>query len=548
MLAALPPDIIAFLAVILRGLQLSAQSVVLGGLLFLFGFSRPLAGQLAGIGPELEATGLRWTARAGFVLAAVVVVAVVANLAQLVAGLEIPPSEAVGADFVGWNLVMAAAALVVGLVARSARSGAPLLLLVAAALVILLASVLSSHAYARLDDRPFFMLADTLHQAGASLWIGGIPFMLLALARIREGETRRMAGRRFSLLFTGAVGLLLAGAAMLAWGYIATLAALIGTAYGIMTGAKITLLAVLLLLAFMNRRSTHAEGKDSGLFRLRRFAEVEIGIGVTVLMIAASMASQPPAVDQTAFQATVSEIHDRMAPVRPPRLVSPPSEALSIAADSKTEDMELADKMWSEFNHNWAGAFVLAMGLLAMAQGQRQGALGAALAAAVPGDRHRHPDPLGPGKLAHRPTWLLRDPDRPGSVPAPAGGVADVPVRPVRMGGPHRPAEDRALGPDLSRPVRRRRGAAAGAQPHPDRRQGALPDRVQPYPHGHLRGPGRLDALAGDPQRRPGEAGRRHRLADLLLHGRAAASVLPRDLRPCATAPESCCWGWRRRR
>ncbi len=369
MLAALPPDIIAFLAVILRGLQLSAQSVVLGGLLFLFGFSRPLAGQLAGIGPELEATGLRWTARAGFVLAAVVVVAVVANLAQLVAGLEIPPSEAVGADFVGWNLVMAAAALVVGLVARSARSGAPLLLLVAAALVILLASVLSSHAYARLDDRPFFMLADTLHQAGASLWIGGIPFMLLALARIREGETRRMAGRRFSLLFTGAVGLLLAGAAMLAWGYIATLAALIGTAYGIMTGAKITLLAVLLLLAFMNRRSTHAEGKDSGLFRLRRFAEVEIGIGVTVLMIAASMASQPPAVDQTAFQATVSEIHDRMAPVRPPRLVSPPSEALSIAADSKTEDMELADKMWSEFNHNWAGAFVLAMGLLAMAQG-----------------------------------------------------------------------------------------------------------------------------------------------------------------------------------
>jgi putative copper resistance protein D len=178
-----------------------------------------------------------------------------------------------------------------------------------------------------------------------------------------------MAGMRFSHLFTGAVGLLLAGAAMLAWGYIATPGGLIGTAYGIMTGAKITLLAVLLTLAALNRRSTRSEAEDKGQFRLRRFAEVEIGIGITVLMIAASMASQPPAVDQTEFQATVSEIYERMAPVRPPRLVSPPAEELSIAADVKTEDMERADKMWSEFNHNWSGVFVLAMGLLALANG-----------------------------------------------------------------------------------------------------------------------------------------------------------------------------------
>ena len=378
MLAALPPDIIAFLAVILRGLQLSAQAVVLGGLLFLFGFARPLAGRLAGIGPELEATGLRWTAWGGFVLAAVVLVAVAANLAQLVVGLDIPPSEAVGADFVGWTLLLAGAALVVGLVARSARRPGPRLILVLAAAMVLLCSVLSSHAYARLDDRPFFMLAGALHQAGAGLWIGGIPFMLLALDRTRAAETRLLVGRRFSLLFTGAVALLLAGAAMLAWGYIATPAALIGTAYGIMTIAKITLLAVLLLLALMNRRSTHAAAEDRGLFRLRRFAEVEIGIGVTVLMIAASMASQPPAVDQTEFQATVVEIAARMAPVRPPRLVSPPSEALSInlddqAGEARTDDTELADKMWSEFNHNWAGVFVLAMGVLAMAQGSAAG-------------------------------------------------------------------------------------------------------------------------------------------------------------------------------
>jgi putative copper resistance protein D len=366
MLAALPPDIIAFLAVILRGLQLTGQSVLLGGVLFIFGFTRPLAAQLADGRPALEGTGLRWVAWAGWSLAGVVVVAVLANLAQLVAGLDIAPSEAVGADFVGWNLVMAASAVVCALAAPGAK-GTRLGVLVAAALVVLAASVLSSHAYARLDDRAYFITADLLHQAGASLWIGGIPFMLLALARAKDGPARLMVSLRFSHLFTGAVGLLLAGAALLAWGYIATPGALIGTAYGIMTGAKITLLAVLLLLAAMNRRSARSEAEDKGQFRLRRFAEVEIGIGITVLMIAASMASQPPAVDQTEFQATISEIVERMAP-REPRLVSPDSATLSIY-DAKTADTELADKMWSEFNHNWAGLFVLAMGLLAIASG-----------------------------------------------------------------------------------------------------------------------------------------------------------------------------------
>lgn len=371
MLAALPPDIVAFFAVILRGLHLTAQALVLGGLMFILGVTRPLARHLAAAGPGLEATGLRWTGLAGFALAGVAIISILANLSQVVVGLEIRAAEAVGADFIVWNGVLAVAALAVGAMARGEGRGPRLAVLVLAGLVVLVASVLSSHAYARLDDRPYFMLAGALHQAGASLWIGGIPFMLLALARVADTGDRLALGLRFSHLFTLAVGVLLLGAALLAWGYIATPAGLVGTAYGIMTGAKITLLAVLLLLAAMNRSSTRSDALDRGQFRLRRFAEVEIGIGITVLMIAASMASQPPAIDQTEFQATIPEIAERMMPTRPPRLVSPPAESLSIQTDaaSKTADMEVADKMWSEFNHNWAGVFVLAMGLLAMANG-----------------------------------------------------------------------------------------------------------------------------------------------------------------------------------
>ncbi|RAU23277.1 copper transporter [Paramagnetospirillum kuznetsovii] len=370
MLAALPPDILAFFSVILRGLQLSAQAILLGGVMFILAFVRPLAPRLGAIGPELETSGLRWTSLAGFGLAAIVFVAVVNTLAQLVAGLDIPADNALGADFIGWNLLMATAALVAGFAARSASGNRVAVLSIAAA-AVLAASILSSHAYARLDDRPYFIVAGVLHQAGASLWIGGIPFMLLALARLKDSDVLVAAGIRFSNLFTTAVGLLLIGAAMLAWGYIQTIGGLSGTAYGIMTSAKVILLAVLLLLAAMNRRSTHNPGEDKGMFRLRRFAEVEIGIGITVLMIAASMASQPPSVDQTEFQATPMEIVERMMPTRGPRLVSPDSSLLSIYVDgeSRTEEMILADKQWSEFNHNWAGLFVLVMGVLAFANG-----------------------------------------------------------------------------------------------------------------------------------------------------------------------------------
>lgn len=366
MLTTLPPDLLAFLAVILRGLQLTAQSVVLGGILFLLGFTRPLAPQLAGRAPALEQTGLSWTAKSALALAVVAVLGILANLAQLMAGLDIEFKEAVGADFVQWSLIMATSALALAVVARTRPNPAQLSALAILAIVVLATSVLSSHAFARMDDRAYYIVADALHQAGASLWIGGIPFMLLALARVSESKDRLMVSLRFSHLFTLAVGVLLAGAAMLAWGYIHTPGAFIGTAYGLMTGGKVILLSVLLLLAALNRRSSRSEAEDKGQFRLRRFAEVEIGIGVTVLMIAASLASQPPAADQLEFQASVGEIIERMAPVRPPRLISPPAEHLTIDGN-RTEASDLADKMWSEFNHNWAGIFVLAMGLGAMA-------------------------------------------------------------------------------------------------------------------------------------------------------------------------------------
>jgi putative copper resistance protein D len=95
---------------------------------------------------------------------------------------------------------------------------------------------------------------------------------------------------------------------------------------------------------------------------------VELGLGVTVLFAAASLTSLPPAVDVTADRATPAEVRARFAPASP-RLTSPPVGELLRTADPlmapavRRLDVERA---WSEYNHHWAGVFVLAMGCLAV--------------------------------------------------------------------------------------------------------------------------------------------------------------------------------------
>ena len=96
-----------------------------------------------------------------------------------------------------------------------------------------------------------------------------------------------------------------------------------------------------------------------------------MGLGLTVLFAAASLTSLPPGVDVAAAdRATPAEVAARFVPA-PPRLTSPPVDELLRTADPlmapvvRRLDVERA---WSEYNHHWAGVFVLAMGLLALSE------------------------------------------------------------------------------------------------------------------------------------------------------------------------------------
>jgi putative copper resistance protein D len=124
----------------------------------------------------------------------------------------------------------------------------------------------------------------------------------------------------------------------------------------------------------------------TGTTSLVRFGEVEIGIGLAVILTAASLTSQPPGADLTQDRVTLHEIAARYGP-RVPRLTSPPLEDISpsgkemrkkaIAAGIKVPAAFMpgqsfphpdtpGDIAWSEYNHNWAGLIVFFMGVLAL--------------------------------------------------------------------------------------------------------------------------------------------------------------------------------------
>lgn len=362
----LSPDLAAFLATILRGGLLSAQALVIGGAVFTLALSAPFAGSMGRPGAFVLDRGLVWLSRSGLLLFAMAALSLGLAVWNMVETLALSPVTALGADFVRWVAASGGAGLVVWAGALSGRRYAwPV---VAGVMIAQVASIMSGHAAARVEGREFSMVAVFCHQFGAAIWIGGIPYFLLALSHVRTAEYRHRVGLRFSHIAMVAVGLLVIGAVMLTVGFVGSVRAQIGTAYGAMALTKGGLLAVLLLIGLTNAFIVRRAGRGGGLAGLPRLAEVEIGIGFAILFIAASLASQPPGIDQMLDPAAVptfSEIADRMAP-RLPRLVSPDATLLTAYGAQATAASAVVDREWSEFNHNWAGLFVVTIGLLAL--------------------------------------------------------------------------------------------------------------------------------------------------------------------------------------
>ena len=383
-------DLFGYLSIVVHGLTILSQSMALGGVLFLIFLARPLAPALGRAGPGIVAGTARIAGYAALALVASEAATVALQAAVLIETVDLSLGNVLSAEFAVAGLVKTAAAVSMAFVLLSWKDRAPVFGLLALSVIELAAATLTTHAAARLDGREALLAVEGLHQLGAAIWIGGIPCFLLTLARIRDGAAFRLVGSRFSRMsMVGVICILVSGVTMSVV-YIGDLAGFYGTAFGVMVGAKIIMFLMLLALGGGNFLLVERLRRNPAtpVNRLRRFAEVEFGIGIAIFFAAASLTSVPPSVDLTRDRVSWHEIVVRNTPEWP-RLSSPSHDDLALPALQAQLDAEAAAKKaapqvaftpgagdlpprnaddiaWSEYNHHWAGLIVVLVGLLAL--------------------------------------------------------------------------------------------------------------------------------------------------------------------------------------
>jgi putative copper resistance protein D len=382
-------DLFGYLSIVLHGLTIVAQSMALGGVLFLVLLARPFAGELVH-GGRIVSRIMRLTFWSAVAMAFVEALGNGLQVAVLMSTVDLSFGDVMQANFAVAAVVKIACALLIAACTgqRTWRVPGPLLLGLVA--IELAAATSTTHAAARLEQSTLLLVVEWLHQLGAAIWVGGIPSFLIALAEVHDGAGWRRVGARFSRLSMLGVGCILASGITMFIVYIGSLPAFYGTAYGVMVGAKIGLFLGLLALGAGNFLVTERLRRDpnASVVRMKRFAEVEIGLGFSIFFAAASLTSVPPAVDLTQDRVTWHEIIQRNAPVWP-RLRSPDHDVLAIPALQAQIDAEAAhahhaaspafvpgdgtlpprnadDIAWSEYNHHWAGLFVITIGVLVL--------------------------------------------------------------------------------------------------------------------------------------------------------------------------------------
>lgn len=361
-------NLLSLVDVLLRGAVVSGQALAVGGLAFALLVLPTLARREPDPRPFLNPT-FRLAALGALGVAVAQALSLILQIASLTdeaAGW--PVAEALRTSFFRASLVrlLASVGLIAGATVVRRRPGARAgwAALIGSAGLLLASSAWMSHAAARLENRGVLLGLDFLHQLAATVWVGGLVHLFAAARRV-ERPWPRVALRRFSTLAVAAVFLLLAAGIGLSLYYVDGARALVGTAYGWMLLAKASLLVGLLGLGGLNFFSVRGlpEAAQPPPSRLRRLVEAEVGLGITAFFAAASLTSLPPAVDVVADRATSAEVLTRFTP-QWPRLSSPSLDELPVADPLAPRTPE--DIAWSEYNHHWAGVFVLAMGLLAL--------------------------------------------------------------------------------------------------------------------------------------------------------------------------------------
>jgi copper resistance protein D len=372
-----------FLVVVLRAAILCFQTVSIGGILFLTLVTRKAELQ----SEELLHASWKWIRGCAWALAFSQLLFVITNSLVLTYSNDIPWQAILDANYFWAGVLAVVAGLALAFWPSNLRRPVnPLVLLPAG--MMLAASVMTSHSASRMDDRVFLVSMTTLHYLATASWIGGLPYLLLSAKRATAPEYKIQIVRNFSRQAQISVAVLFAAGFAMSWIYVGSWNAIYGTAYGVMLTAKVIMFGLLLLLGAANYyivRDLHPDS-STGARSLSCFGEAEIGIGLTVILTAASLTAQPPAADLPEGRVSLHEIAERYAP-RMPRFsspdlkdISPPTAEVVKQAAEQGRTIQTsfvpggmavytdkpADRAWSEYNHNCAGLVVFLMGILAL--------------------------------------------------------------------------------------------------------------------------------------------------------------------------------------
>ena len=291
-----------------------------------------------------------------------------------------PVAEFLATGFAHAGLAHAAVAAAVAIVALRGRarptSGSTWALLAAGAVLLAASGALLVHGASRLEGAAALATTTVVHQVGAAIWAGGLVHLLaqrlLRRADPSAGPAWTEVVSRFSPVAASGVGVIALTGAFLAWRYVGSVRGLVGTAYGAMVLTKVLLMGAALFLGgrnFLGARSWRSRGESTPVERLRvaSHVEAEAGAVLVIVLVAAALTSQPPAVDSV-VKATIRDAAEMFAPKRP-RLVPPPYHEMVATAAASLDPWATPgplDRDQSDFNHNVAGILVLVTALGAL--------------------------------------------------------------------------------------------------------------------------------------------------------------------------------------
>lgn len=145
-------------------------------------------------------------------------------------------------------------------------------------------------------------IADTLHLAGATVWIGGLAVLLIGVLPRRRPDELAVVVARYSNLALLSVTVIIGAGLVLAWHLVGSLHGLTGTSYGRLLLLKVGIVATVLLLAqhskaWVRHRLDVAVLLDGDRATVRPFVysvAAETGLAMAILVAAGVLVTSSP--------------------------------------------------------------------------------------------------------------------------------------------------------------------------------------------------------------------------------------------------------------